>query len=104
MTRISAKLQLVLVGQKQAKDGERKETGLLALFLVNERVKLIIYANMKHLDDDHSRIHPFFVRRNTRLSCINIDKKKIENSFDFLRGREKTRVSSFHLRMPGKLV
>ena len=29
-------------------------------------------------------------------------RKKSKNTFDFLRGREKTRVSIFHLRTPGK--
>ena len=31
------------------------------------------------------------------------DKNKIKNSFDFLRGWEKARVSIFHLRTPGKV-
>ena len=30
--------------------------------------------------------------------------KKIKNVFDFLRGREKMRVSLFHLRTSGKLM
>ena len=38
------------------------------------------------------------------LVSLNHDKKKIKNSFDFLRGREKTRVSIFHLRTLGKDV
>ena len=32
------------------------------------------------------------------------NKKKIKNSFDFLRGSEKMRVSIFQLLMPGKLM
>ena len=35
---------------------------------------------------------------------INISQKKIKNVFDFLRGREKTRVSILHLRTLGKLM
>ena len=32
------------------------------------------------------------------------NKKIIKNSFDFLKGREKTRVSIFHLGTPRKLT
>ena len=35
---------------------------------------------------------------------VFFNKKKIENSFDFLRGREKTRVSIFPLGTPEKLT
>ena len=46
-----------------------------------------------------SMILLFFAKRSNESN-----KKKIKNSFYFLRGREKTSVSIFHLRTPGKLM